>query len=220
VSDVPPPPPPYPYGAPSSSPDLGAAISYGWRKFSTNVGPFVAIMLGPFAVLFVLEIIGLFVVRGYAGFGIFFALALLVGSVAYLGIFNAALMATSGRPIELGRAFHSDRWGEWIGFSLIYGLMLFVGSLLCGVGALFVVAFWGLAPFYFLEQGMGTSDALSASLAATRATPGLPVALGVLGLIGWVGGIVCGIGAFVSYPVAIVGAAYLYRGVVGQPIAP
>jgi uncharacterized membrane protein len=223
VSDVPPPPPPPPpYGGvpQGSSPDVGAAITYGWNKFTENVGSFIAIMLAPFAVLFVLELIGIFVVRGYIGFLLFFALALLVGSVAYLGVFNAGLMATSGQRVEFNRAFQTDRWGEWIAFSLLYGLMLFVGYLLCFIGALFVIAFWGLAPFYFLEQGKGATEALSASFAATRSTPGLPVALGVLGLIGWVGGLVCGIGSLVTYPIAIVGAAFLYRAVVGQTPAP
>jgi uncharacterized membrane protein len=173
-------------------------------------------------VLVVFEIIGLLVARsaGALGFILFFALALLIGIVAYIGIFNAGLMATSGQRVEFARAFQSDRWGEWIAFALLYGLMVAVGYAVCFVGALFVIAFWGLAPFYFLEQGKGVTESLRASLAATRSTPGLPVALGVLALVGWVGGLVCGIGGFVTIPVAIIGAAFLYRQVVGQTPAP
>jgi len=222
VNDVPPPPPP-PYGAVppgGASPDVGAAISYGWNKFSANVGTFIAIIVLPAAVTFVLELIGIFVVRGFIGLFFFVALALLVGAVAYLGIFNAALMATSGQSIDFAKAFQTERWGEWISFSLLYGLMLAVGSVICGIGALFVIAFWGLAPFYFLDQGKGPTEALSASFATTRSKPGLPVALGLLGIVGWAGGLLCGIGSLISVPVAIVGAAYLYRYATGQAVAP
>jgi uncharacterized membrane protein len=225
VSDVPPPPPPPPppggFGtpAPSSSPDIGAAISYGWNKFTQNVGPLIAIIVIPIAILIVIELIGIFVIQGFFGFAVFFALALLISVVAYLGIFNAALMATRGEHIDIGKAFTTDRWGEWIGFAIVYGLMLAVGYAICGVGALVVIAFWGLAPFYFLDGGKGIGDSLSASLAATRQNSGLPLALAVLGLIGWAGGLVC-IGGLITYPLAIIGAAYLYRNVTGQSVAP
>jgi uncharacterized membrane protein len=221
VNDVPPPPPP-PYGsvpAPAGGPDVGAAISYGWNKFTQNVGPLIAIVVAPIVVLLVLEFVGFVVVRGFFGILFFVALALLVSMVAYLGIFNAGLMATSGQPVDFGKAFQTDRWGDWIVFSILYGLLLAVGYALCLIGALFVIAFWGLAPFYFLDQGKSAGEALSASLAATRSNPGLPLALGLLALVGWVGSIVC-IGSLVTIPIAIIGAAFLYRQATGQSVAP
>ncbi len=219
---VPPPPPPGGFGAPppSSSPDIGAALSYGWKKFTENVGPLIGIILAPVAVFIVLILIGTLVVKGAFGFLLFEALGLLVSVVAYLGIFNAGLMATSGQRVEFGKAFSTDRWGEWIGFAIVYGLMLGVGSLFCGVGALVVIAFWGLAPFYFLDGRRSLGDALSASFEATRSNSGLALALVVLAIVGWAGGLVCGIGALVTYPLAIIGAAFLYRNVTGQPVAP
>ncbi len=224
MTDPPPPPPPPPssFGTPSpaSGPDVGVALSYGWKKFQENVGPLIGIILAPVAVLIVLELIGVFVVQGVVGFVVFFALALLLAMVAYLGIFNAALMATSGQPVDFSKAFQTDRWGEWIGFALVYGLMLAVGYALCFVGALFVVAFWGLAPFYFLDQRKSVGEALSASLAATRANPGLPLALGICGLVAWAGGILCGIGALVTIPMGVIAGAFLYRRVNNQPVAP
>src|SRR4029077_19391595 len=100
----PPSSPPYGTGPPAGgSPDVGTALSYGWNKFTENVGPFIGIILAPIAVLIVLELFGLFVVRGAIGFLFFFALALLIGSVAYIGIFNASLMATSGQRVEFAK---------------------------------------------------------------------------------------------------------------------
>jgi uncharacterized membrane protein len=223
VTDVPPPPasPPPSSGPPpgGDSADIGAAISYGWKKFTENVGPLIAIILIPVAILVVLAAIGAFVVKGFLGFSLFYALALLVSAVAYLGIFNAGLMTTRGESIDVGKAFSTDRWGEWIGFAIVYGLMLLAGIIVCYVGALLVIAFFGLAPFYFLDGRKGIGDALSASLAATRANTSIALALGVLALIGWAGGLVC-IGGLITYPLAIIGAAYIYRGVNNQPVAP
>jgi uncharacterized membrane protein len=221
VSDAPPPPPPPSYGqpAPASGPDIGAAISYGWKKFTENIGALLAIIIAPLAVIIIVEIIGFGIVRGFFGFLVVFALGLLVSTIAYLGIFNAGLMATGGEQVDFGKAFTTDRWGEWIGFAIVFGLMLAVGYLVCLVGALVVIAFWGLAPFYFLDQRMSIGQALSASLNATRTNSGLPLALAVLALIGWAGGLVC-IGGLVTYPLAIIGAAYLYRQATGQEVVP
>jgi uncharacterized membrane protein len=221
VSDAPPPPPPPSYGqpAPASGPDIGAAISYGWKKFTENIGALLAIIIAPLAVIIIVEIIGFGIVRGFFGFLVVFALGLLVSTIAYLGIFNAGLMATGGEHVDFGKAFTTDRWGEWIGFAIVFGLMLAVGYLVCLVGALVVIAFWGLAPFYFLDQRMSIGQALSASLNATRTNSGLPLALAVLALIGWAGGLVC-IGGLVTYPLAIIGAAYLYRQATGQEVVP
>jgi len=52
VTDLPPPPPPPPYGAPppgAGAPDVGSAISYGWKKFQENVGPMLIVVLIPVA---------------------------------------------------------------------------------------------------------------------------------------------------------------------------
>ena len=49
MTDVPPPPPP-PYGsAPPGrrSPDVGAALSYGFNKYFANVGPVLAVIFDP-----------------------------------------------------------------------------------------------------------------------------------------------------------------------------
>ena len=228
MTDLPPPPPPPPpppsqppWNPPPGGPgpDVGAALSYGWQKFSQNVGPIVGIVVAPVVVLLILDLIGIFAVRGLVGIIVIAAVALLVSMVAYIGIFNAGLMATSGQRVEFAKAYQSDRWGEWIGFAIVYGLMLAAGYLVCFVGALVVLAFWGLAPFYFLDQRMSIGQALGASWQATRTHTGLPLALAICGLVAWVGGLVCGIGSFVTVPIAVIAGAFLYRYAAGQSVA-
>jgi uncharacterized membrane protein len=183
------------------------------------VGPLILIVLAPVAVLLVIDLIGIFVIKGWVGFLFVAAFGVFVAMVGYLGIFQGALMATRGETVDFAKAFQTDRWGEWIGFAIVYGLMVAIGLAVCYVGALVVIAFWGLAPFYFLDRRMKIGDAISASFQTTRSNSGLPVALAVLGLVGGVGGFVC-IGWLVTIPLAIIGAAYLYRHATGQPVAP
>jgi hypothetical protein len=229
VTDIPPPPGSPPPGSPPpggpppagpAGPDAGQALSYGWAKFQQNVGPFIAVVLIPIAVQFVLWFIGFSLVRGVFGIVVFGVIGVVLSLSLQIGIYNAALMVTRGEPVDIGKAFSTDRWGEWIGFAFVFGLLVGVGYIFCGIGALIVLAFFGLAPFYFLDQRKGLGEALSASLDKTRSTSGLPLAIGLTALVGWAGTLLCGVGALVTMPLAYTGVAFLYRKVNGEPVAP
>src|SRR5690242_19736169 len=189
-----------PMGGPATNADVGSAVSYGWKKFQQNAGPLLGIILIPIAIQFVLQFFGRVVFNGIVGSLFFLILAEVVSLAAAIGIVNAALMITAGQPADIARAFSSDRWGEWILFAFVWGLMVGVGLLFCGVGALVVIAIWGLAPFYFIDQRMSLGEALSASSRATAATPGLRVALALTALVGIAGVIACGVGVLVTMP--------------------
>ena len=221
MTDVPPPPPPPslpPSGA--SSPDVGAALSYGWKKFQAYAGPVLAIILIPLFAQLILNFLGYVVIRGTVSYVLFGILGLLVSLVGALGIFNAGLMITSGETPDIGKAFSTDRWGEWFVFAIVFGLFVAVGAIFCGVGALVVLAFFGLAPYYFLDQRMSLGDAFSASLNATRSTSGLPLAIALTALVGVLGVLACYVGIFVTLPIAYIGVAFLYRHATNQPVAP
>jgi uncharacterized membrane protein len=223
VTDLPPPPPfqPPPFGSPppgSGSPDVGAALSYGWKKFQENVGPLLAVVLIPVAVQVVLSIISRSVVDSLLGALLFNVLGIIVGAVAGIGIYQMALMITAGQPADVGKAFTYDRWGEWIVFSFVFGLMVGIGLVLCVIPGLLVLAFFGLAPFYFLDGRMSLGESLRASRAAVQRNGlAFPILLSIV--VGILGIIACIIGIFVTEPVAYVAVAFLYRYSAGQPVA-
>jgi uncharacterized membrane protein len=175
-------------------------------------------VLIPVAVQVVLSIISRSVVDSLLGALLFNVLGIIVGAVAGIGIYQMALMITAGQPADVGKAFTYDRWGEWIVFSFVFGLMVGIGLVLCVIPGLLVLAFFGLAPFYFLDGRMSLGESLRASRAAVQRNGlAFPILLSIV--VGILGIIACIIGIFVTEPVAYVAVAFLYRYSAGQPVA-
>ena len=95
-------------------------------------------------------------------------IGIVVSAALNIGIFNTALMITRGETATVGKAFTTDRWGEWIVFAIVFQLFVGIGLAFCVIPGLLILAFFGLAPYYFLDQNKSLGDAFSASLAATR----------------------------------------------------
>jgi uncharacterized membrane protein len=128
-------------------------------------------------------------------------------------------MLTAGTVPTVGEAFTYDRWGEWIVFSIVYGLMVGIGIVACVIPGLVVLALFGMSPYFFIDRGMSMGEAFNASReAATSRGFALPVILCVI--VGAAGLIACGIGALVTAPAAYIAVAFLYRNASGQPVAP
>ena len=221
MTDLPPPPPwspPPSGGGGPGAPDVSAAISYGWSKFQQNVGPLLGVILIQVAVQIALYLFGRVVVNNLLGSILFQILGFIVSAAVGIGIYQVALMITAGQPADVARAFQYDRWGEWIVFSVVYGLMVGVGLALCVVPGLFVLAFFGLAPFYFIDGRMSLGEALSASRTVVQ-SKGLafPILLSIV--VGVLGVIACVVGLLVTLPVAYIAVAYLYRFATEQPVA-
>jgi uncharacterized membrane protein len=158
-------------------------------------------------------------VNSFVGLIVLSIVGLVVGAIVNIGIYQMALMITKGETASIGRAFSSDRWGEWIGFSIVYGLMVGVGIVACVIPGLVVLALFGMAPFYFIDGRMSMGQALSASAqAATSRVFAIPVLLSII--VGAAGLIACGLGVLVTAPAAYIAVAFLYRSAAGQPVAP
>jgi uncharacterized membrane protein len=200
------------------SPDVGTALSYGFNKYFANWAPVLAVIFIPVAIQVLLSLIGQYVVKGLFGILVFQILSWVIGAIAGLGIYNMTLQITAGQTPDIGKAFTSDRWGEWFVFSFVFGLMVGIGLILCIIPGLFVLAFFGMAPFFFLDRGMNLADSLSASREAASRGYAVPVILAII--VGFLGVIACGIGALVTAPAAYIAVAFLYRGATNQVAAP
>jgi uncharacterized membrane protein len=220
VSDAAP-PPPSSFGVPppGSSPDGAAALSYGWDKFTDNIGPLLAIVLVPAVLQLALGFVGSVAWReSIALYALVQVVTFVVSTVAALGILRASLMVVSGERVAFARAFTYDRWGEWFVFSIAFGLAFGIGVVAFVIPGLVVLALFGLAPYYFVDQRMSVGDAFRASYEAARSKHlALPVLLCIVA--GALGIVACGVGIFVTEPVAYIAVASLYRYAQNQRVA-
>jgi hypothetical protein len=211
-----------PAGASGGGPslDIGSAFSYGWKKFTENVGQWLLIALIVVVVNLVFAVIAL-QIDSFIGATIFRLLGFVVGQIVAMGLVRAALLVTAGEAPEVGRVFSTDRLGDYIIGSILYGIIVAIGFVLClipGVIAAVMLSFYG---FYILDKNMSGPDALKASFDLVRAHAGATVGLLVVAfLVYFVGVLLCGIGVLVSGPVSLVMVGYGYRILNNEPVAP
>jgi uncharacterized membrane protein len=201
---------------PASSPGATVALTYGWRRFRENTSGLLLAAAPLVVVQLVFGIAAYFAARtSYPLFILVMAVGFVVAMIAALGLVRASLAGAAGETIE-GPMFASfERWGAWIGFATAFGVLVGMGLALCLVPGLFALAFFGLAPFYFLDGKMRVGDALNASRRATsRLDLAFPVLLAIV--VGGIGAIAFGIGLFVTEPVAFIALACLYRDAVAR----
>jgi len=222
MSDAPPPPPPPPASSPGSSGEslrVGEAASYAWMKFQQYPGPLILIA----AIIGAVNLIGFVLRLGVKSVPVALVLQLLffiVGQILTIGVINASLMVTAGQTPEPGRAFSTDKLGPFIVGSLLYGLAVVVGLILCVIPGLILAVLLGFYGFYILDAGMAPVDALKASSAAVRQHGGgVVLVLIVAFLINLLGAILCGIGLLITAPICWLMFAYAYRKINGQPVA-
>ncbi|GAA4816859.1 hypothetical protein ACFQ0K_08385 [Nocardioides caeni] len=233
------PPPGGPYGGgyggqPSAPYSIGNAFNYGWTKFQANVGPIILAVLAivlSVVVIYAIMWFGLFAAASSGGDG-GFILALVFGAlmmfviwaVVYVigaGIVRAALDITYGRQVEVGTIFKFDNIGQLLLAGLLVGIMTAVGTILCYIPGLIVGFFTQFTLFFLIDKNMPAIEAIKASFAFVNKNLGSLIGFYIAGAIAiFIGSLLCGIGALVAIPVVVIGAAYTYRTLQGEPVAP
>ncbi len=245
---TPPPPPGGGYGAPPGGPggpaayDVTAAVSYGWRAFKGNVGPFLLLGLLAFLLPAAISIIaqmfqsGGSAIAGRAGSGSGVGFAAM-GAGGFLGfvvniaaqvvsvffgaaLVRAALDVTEGRTVDLGAAF--TRWdkGQIIVLAILVAVGTMIGFILCVLPGIAFAFFTYFANFFVVGNGQGAIDAIKSSLRFTADQIGSLILLFLLCVaIAIAGACACGVGLLVAMPIVTVAAAYTFKVLQGQPVA-
>ena len=239
-------PPPAPPGGGGYS--VGNAFTYGWNKFTQNLGQILVAVVILVAILIAIQLLGFFIGRAAAcdpkveftenGIqtedcgGIFTAqnivswlfslVAWIVSMIIGAGLVRGALDITEGRQLDPGTLLRPNKLGEVIIASLVVGVLTFVGFILCVIPGI-LVAFFTSYTLYFLmdRQELGAMDAIRASFDFTRNNAANVILWFLLSLVAWfVGALLCGIGLIVAVPVILIGTAYTYKTLSNQPVAP
>ena len=224
---MPPPPPPPPPGSGGMGPmgggefRVGDAISYGWNATVKNIGPMLIITIVILVVQAVLRFIGV----GFDNQVLLFVWTVLgfaVGLVLAMGLIRASLRVTDGGRPDVNQLTQLDDFGPYLLVSLLSGIVIGVGIVLCVVPGVLAAVFLGFGGYVVIDQH--ESDPIAAlkqsfALVKPKFGPILGLLL-LLAVINIVGALLCGIGLLFTYPMTAITMAYTYRSLSGQPIAP
>jgi uncharacterized membrane protein len=199
---------------------VGDAISYGWNAYWKNVGPLLIITIVIVAVHLVLSILGS--VTGSIALQLIFTLiGWIVGFILAMGLIRCTLAVVKGQTPEVSMLFETPGLGSYIVASILFGLMLFVGFILCIIPGIIVGIVFMFYGYLIVENPtLGPTDAQKR---ASELTKGRIGELFVFGLalfgINLIGAILCGIGLLFTYGITAVAVAYAYRTLNGEPVA-
>ena len=232
------PPPNYPaYGAdpggmrPYSATD---AIGYGFSKFKDNAGAFLLLALVAIGTGILISVIGSIVTGGDALFTYDsdgFEFSPLAGVFNILGqvavtLFGAALIrgafdAVDGREVTLGSMF--ERWDkiQVLVATLVISVLTTIGFVLCVLPGFVVIFLTWFTTYFIVDRGEDAVTAIKSSFAFASKHVGALLLLALLSFLCFLAGLLaCVVGLLVAYPVVTIAAAYSYRRLQDQPVAP
>lgn len=205
--------------------DVGSSISYGWKKFTENVGPFIILMLAVLVVSFVLNLIqgvavnatdGSFVVSTIMYF------VVLAGTlILQAGVIRAGLGVTKGVTPSVSQLTESENLVPYILTSIVVSIGVFVGFILCIIPGIAFAIFAAYAGVIALDKGLGPVDAIKQSIDLVKNNFGQVFLILLVSYVVYIiGACLCGIGLLVSGPVALVAIVYSYRALNNELVTP
>jgi len=174
-------------------PPIGEAIGVGWSTFRQNPVP---ILIG----LLCAALLGLIPFVG--------------GGLAFAGMMNVSLKALRGQTPEPGDGFVAFQAAV---DNIIMGLLQIVGILLCCVGVYVTQALFFQGSLLIVDKGIGWSEAKDRCLDQLKPNwLAWTIFCFVLGLVGSLGAVLCGVGILLTLPIATIGFAYAYEQTLGK----
>lgn len=221
TNETPPPPPGAPPGG-AGGYSVGAAFTYGWNKFTANVGQILVAVLVLVGALIVLQIVGALFAQGsfFLQWG-FSLVSWIISMIIGAGIVRFALAITEGREASASQVLTPHKLGDVVVASILIGIATFVGFVLCVIPGLLVMFFTSYTLYFLMDrEEMGAIDAIKASFEFTKTNAGNVILWFLLSVLAWfVGALLCGIGLIVAVPVVLIGTAYTYKTLNNEPVA-
>jgi uncharacterized membrane protein len=224
---------------------IGEAYSYGWKGFTRSGGLFILATLiwlvigaAVAAILWAILIGSASLTDpngdggGLVGAGFSFVTVILYAALALVGylieaaFIRAALGITDGRATRLGDFFTFTDVGPILltalllaGINLVVGFVSWIPIIgwLISVAVNFLVFF---TLWFVIDKHISPIDALRSSVQLITANLSTTILFYLLSIvIIFVGALLCGLGLFVAIPVVLIATAFLFRRLLGDPIA-
>ena len=222
---MPPPPPPPPPGGmgPMGGGEfrVGDAISYGWNATVKNIGPMLVITIVILLAQAVLRFVGVGFNSQLLQF-VWAVITMVVGMILGMGLIRAALRVTDGGRPDVNQLTQLDDFGPYLLVSIIAGVIIGIGMLLCIIPGIIAAVFLGFGGYVVIDQHEADPiAAIKRSIALVKPKFGPMLGLVfLLALINVLGLLLCFVGLLFTYPLTAIALAYTYRTLSGQPIAP
>lgn len=247
---APPAPPAGGYGAPPSAEkgwEVGDALSYGWAKFQANMQQILIAAVILIVALGVMFAVGFGImaaltsnvecnydnnmnyscdggtgfIMGMIIYALVIALVFVVAQVIGAGIIRGSLAITEGRAFDYKEILKTDKIGPVLIASLIIAAATFVGIILCYLPGLIVGFATSYTLYFVIDKNMSPVDAIKASVNLVKDNLGPTLIWYIVGgIVASIGLAICLVGGLVSVPVVLIGTAYTYKKLTGQPVAP
>lgn len=169
MTDLPPPPPPPSEGYPGggSSLTVGEALSRGWDAFVKRwvdfliIAVIVGVVGGVFSWLLLRDDVNVW------RWGLYAFISLVLGVLASLWQTKVSLAAVDGdeRPFGTLVSEAMTKFGSYLGWVIVAGLIIFVGLILCILPGIVAAFFLMFVPFVAIEmrrQGNPIADSFNA----------------------------------------------------------
>jgi hypothetical protein len=235
-----------PYAAPVADPSMpatgaaadpswwmaGEVLGLAWERFKRS---WFVLVAGYVAVTVFTQLLArgpaLLLSAGAQGAGQapMFALVVLLGTVASLGIstffmvgmFRMWLEVARGGTPSFGMIFlGGDRFLPMLGLYMVMIPAFVIAFMLFFVPGVIVALGLSLAPFYVIDANMGPIEAMGASWAATKGHKGKLFGFGLLSMgVMILGGLALLVGVFAAIPVVYVAWAIVYTRLSGRGVA-
>ncbi len=226
------------FGAPAYS--VGEAVSWAWNKFSKNAAailvPTLVFGLVYAVVQGIIQLIsGQFTTTTVDDYSASFsmgtggilvsllgsAVMLVVAAVVQSAYVGGMLDIANGQPVEIGSFFKPRNVANVVIASVVSGLIVFVGVLLCIVPGIIATIMLLFTTVIVLDRNTSGIDGVTSSFEIGKKNFG-PMALTWLTTIGIaiLGVLACGVGLLVAYPLISLITVYAYRRLTGGQVAP
>ncbi|WP_235211053.1 hypothetical protein [Nocardia brasiliensis] len=221
---LPPDQPVYGYQQAAAAPgtlDVGQALSYGWERFRSNFGPWLAVVAcGLVIYLAFVVVVQLTNPTSMLPLLLVF-LAVLAGVwLLQAAMVRGALYETDGTKPSFGSYFRFVNAGNVLLTALLAFALTCIASAACLLPGLVVGILCMFSLHFVVDQNEGPFEAIksSAMLVITNIWPVLLLTLSVL-LVTLVGALLCGLGLLIAGPVSVIAVTYAYRTLTGGVVA-
>ena len=189
-------------------------IRFGWRTVKENFLFFVGLLIIVLSIQVVLGQLSEFFKEDVSPvFFILVVISWLITFVISLGLIYIALRFVDGvKPKYKDLLTPIEHFLSFSVASILYGIIVVVGLLLLVIPGIIWSIKYGLFRYLIVDKGMGPIEALKKSAEITKGSKWNLFLLAVLlGLINILGVLAFIVGLFVTIPLSMIAAAYVYR---------